>query len=393
MRLRPDRAPAIALLTMLVALGPISTDLYLPSLPAIREAFAVSAGTAQLTLSVFMAGFAVSQLAYGPVSDRFGRRPALLGGLALYLGATLACTLAAGIGQLIAARFVQALGACAGPVLARATVRDVFDRERGAEVLAYMTMAMALAPALGPMVGGYLQVAFGWRATFAALLAFAAVLAAGVLTVLPETNRHRDPAATDAARIVATYGFLARQRAYRGYVATLSLCFAGLFAFVSGASFTLIEGFGLSPDAFALSFALVVVGYMLGTFATGRLTRAWGVDRLIALGVAANVLGGVAMLALVAAGLGGAPAVVACQAVYMLGAGLVLPNAMAGAVGPYPRIAGSASALLGFVQMGFAGIVGAAVGQLADGSGRAMAAAVALSGCAAAASLLVLKRA
>ncbi|SDG44500.1 MFS transporter, DHA1 family, bicyclomycin/chloramphenicol resistance protein [Limimonas halophila] len=384
MSARPDRGPAVVLLTMLVALGPISTDLYLPSLPAIRAAFAVSAGTAQLTLSVFMAGFAVSQLVYGPVSDRFGRRPALLGGLALYLGATLACALAGSIGQLIAARFVQALGACAGPVLARATVRDVFDRQRGAEVLAYMTMAMALAPALGPMAGGYLQVAFGWRAAFAALLAFAVLLTAGVLWILPETNAHRDASATDPVRILANYRRLVRDSVYRGYVVTLTCTFAGLFAFVSGASFTLIEGYGLSPDQFALSFAVVVVGYMIGTFLTGRLTRRLGTDRLIALGVGANVLGGAGMVGLVAAGVGGAPAIVACQAVYMLGAGLVLPNSMAGAVGPYPRMAGSASALLGFVQMGFAGIVGVGVGQLADGSGLAMASAVALAGVAAA---------
>lgn len=387
MRARPDRAPAVVLLTMLVALGPISTDLYLPSLPAIRNAFAVDAGTAQLTLSVFMAGFAVSQLAYGPVSDRFGRRPALLGGLVLYLGATLACALAGSIGALIAARFVQALGACAGPVLARAIVRDVFERQRGAEVLAYMTMAMALAPALGPMAGGYLQVAFGWRAAFAALLAFAAVLLLGVALMLPETNAHRDPVATRPGRILATYRRLAGEPVYRGYVLTLTFTFAGLFAFVSGASFTLIEGFGLSPDAFALAFAVVVVGYMIGTFLSGRLSRRLGVDRLIGAGVAANVLGGAGMLALVTAGVGGAPGIVVAQAVYMLGAGLVLPNSMAGAVGPYPRVAGSASALLGFVQMGFAGLVGVAVGQAADGSGRAMSLAVALAGVAAAVNL------
>jgi len=385
MRARPDRAPVVVLLTMLVALGPISTDLYLPSLPAIRDAFAVDAGTAQLTLSVFMAGFAVSQLAYGPISDRFGRRPALLGGLALYLGATLACALAGSIGALIAARFLQALGACAGPVLARAIVRDVFERQRGAEVLAYMTMAMALAPALGPMAGGYLQVAFGWRAAFAALLAFAAVLLLGVALMLPETNAHRDPVATRPGRILATYRRLAGEPVYRGYVLTLTFTFAGLFAFVSGASFTLIEGFGLSPDAFALAFAVVVVGYMIGTFLSGRLSRRLGVDRLIGAGVAANVLGGAGMAALVAAGVGGAAGIVAAQAVYMLGAGLVLPNSMAGAVGPYPRVAGSASALLGFVQMGFAGLVGVAVGQAADGTGRAMALAVAVAGVAAAA--------
>lgn len=378
MKSQSEGPTLVVLLTVLVALGPISTDLYLPSLPAIARALEAGSGATQLTLSVFMAGFAVSQLAYGPLSDRFGRRPVLLGGLGIYLVATVACLLAPSIEALIAARFLQAVGACAGPVLGRAIVRDVFGQARAAQVMSYIAFAMAIAPALGPILGGYLQVAFGWRATFAALIAFALVVLAGVLHRLPETNARRDPTATQPLRLLANYRALAADPLYRGYVVTLVLVFCGIFSFISGSSFVLIEAVGLSPDQFGLSFAAIVAGYMAGTFASGRLTRRLGVDRMIELGLAAALAGSLPMAGLGLAGHASALTIVLPMAVFMAGAGMVLPNAMAGAVGPYPQMAGSASALLGFLQMGTAALVGAAVGHLHDGTPRVMAGAIAL---------------
>ena len=161
----------IILLTLLVAMGAISTDIYLPSLPSIAAEFSTDTASVQLTLSIFMIAFAVSQLVYGPLSDQFGRRPVLLGGMSLYLVASTGCAMADSIETLILARFLQALGACSGPVVARAIVRDVFGRERSAKVMAYMGTAMALAPVLGPIAGGFLQVWFGWQANFAVMAA------------------------------------------------------------------------------------------------------------------------------------------------------------------------------------------------------------------------------
>ena len=370
---RADSPAVVVLLTELVALGPLSTDLYLPSLPHIARAFATDAGTVQLTLSVFMAGFALSQLVYGPLSDRFGRRPVLIGGVSLYLAASVACALAPSMAALIGFRLLQAVGACAGPVLARAVVRDVFGRTRAATVLAYLAMAMALAPAFGPILGGYLQVWFGWPAAFVALAAVAAVNLVATCVLLPETNRWRDPSATRPRRLLANYRSLAADRRYRGYVAVMALAFSGIFAFISGSSFVLIDGLGLSPAAFGVSFAAIVAGYIAGNFATARLSARLGIDRMIRLGHVALLAGGLSGGALALVGAHSVASVIAPMAVYMVGTGLVLPNAIAGAVGPYPTMAGAASALLGFVQMSLAAAVGVLVGQLSDGRPHGMA--------------------
>jgi DHA1 family bicyclomycin/chloramphenicol resistance-like MFS transporter len=389
---RPDSLPVTALLTALVAFGAISTDLYLPSLPAIGVAFESDTARVQLTLSVFLAGFAVSQIAYGPLSDRFGRRPILLAGLGTYVCASLACLLAPGIWWLIAARFLQAVGACSGVVLGRAVVRDVHGRERSAKMLSYMGMAMALAPALGPILGGLLQVWFGWRANFVVLTGFGAASLLGVIVLLPETNRWRDPEATKPWRLFANYRRLASDRAYLGYVLVCAFAYAGIFAFISGSSFVLIEGLGLSPDLYGLCFAAVVVGYMLGTFVSGRLTLRIGLERLILAGTVIGILDGGLALALALAGVLGVWPIIAPVFLFLVGAGLMLPNAMAGAIGPFPTMAGAASALLGFIQMGFAALVGIAVGHFTDGTARAMTAAIAAAGLGALLSYLILVR-
>lgn len=381
----PESLTVAMLLTALVAFGPISTDLYLPSLPALRGVFQTDVANVQLTLSVFLVAFAAGQLIYGPLSDRFGRRPVLVAGSALYFVSGLACALATSIEALIAFRFVQALGACSGVVVARAVVRDVYGRERSARVYAYMSAAMAMAPLLGPVLGGQVQIWFGWRANFLCLAAFGAAGLAGVWWLLSETNRRRDVAALVPRRLAGNMRRMLSDRGFLGYVLSATFCFCGLFAFISGSSFVLIDLVGLTPDRFGWCFATIVVGYICGTFAAGRFTSRFGVDRMIAAGVGVNAAAGLAMAALV--WLGGTPpgmvgvaVIVGPMFVYMIGVGLTMPNAMAGAIGPFPKMAGTASALLGFVQMGVAALVGVAVGHLDDATARPMASAIALAG-------------
>ncbi len=389
---RPDHLAVTALLSALIAFGAISTDLYLPSLPAIGRAFASDTAEVQLTLSVFLAGFALSQIAHGPLSDRFGRRPVLLAGFLIYFLATLACMAATGIEWLIGARFVQAVGACAGVVVGRAVVRDIYGRERAAKALSYMSMAMALAPALGPILGGLLQLWFGWRANFLVLAIFGAASLLGVMVLLPETNKWRDPEATRPGRLLANYRTLLSHRSYLGYVLVGAGAYAGIFSFISGSAFVLIETLGLSPAAYGFCFAAVVVGYMVGAFASGRLTLRLGIDRLILCGGLIGSLGGGLAAGLALAGVVGVAAIVGPVFVFMIGAGLMLPNALAGAIGPFPRMAGAASALLGFIQMGLAALVGIAVGHLHDGTPRAMMLAIAAVALVALVSYLTLVR-
>lgn len=366
------------LLTAMVALGPISTDLYLPSLPAIGRALGADQGQVQLTLSIFLAGFAFSQLACGPLSDRFGRRPVILGGLVLYLFASLACAAATTIEMLILARFCQAVGACVGPVLGRAAVRDIYGRERAARMLSYMGMVMALAPAFGPILGGFLEVWFGWRANFLVVTAVALVIAAATLVALPETNQWKNPDATRVGHIVGNYRALLRHRSYIGYVLVVACTYSGIFSFISGSSFVLIGLLGLSPDVYGFCFAAIVVGYMIGAFGSGRFTVHVGLERMVQIGTAVQVAGGLAGVGLYLSGGLTVAGIVAPVAVFMIGTGLAMPNAQAGAIGPFPRMAGAASALLGFCQMGLAALVGIAVGHGSGESALPMMAAIAL---------------
>lgn len=382
----------MVLLTMLVGLGPISTDLYLPSLEDLKTVFDTGTSAVQWTLSAFMIGFGVAQLGYGALSDRFGRRPALIGGLVLYLVATVACALALAIDQLIAARLAQAVGACCGPVIGRAVVRDVYTPDRGRRVLAYMGAAMALAPAIGPIIGGYLHDSFGWRAAFVVLALFGAVALIGVMLLLPETNATPDPTATRPGRMLANWAVMVRDRRYIGYVAAIGAVFAGLFSFISGSSFVLIGFLGVPPDRFGYFFAIIVGGYMVGSLVSGRLGRRIGMAGQTLMGAVMVTVAGLVMLGLAVAGVDTVAAVIAPQCLYMAGAGFVLPNAMAGAVGPFPRMAGAASALLGFVQMSGGAAAGAVVGLLLVDSALPMAVAVALGGVGTLAAVLWLIR-
>jgi len=379
----PNSFPVTVLLTALVALGPISTDLYLPSLPSLARYFAVGVDDIQLTLSVFLVGLATAQLVYGPLSDRFGRRPVLLVGLAIYVVASFACMLAPSVPVLVVARFVQAVGACVGPVLGRAVVRDVYGREGAARVLAYMSAAMALAPAIGPILGGFLEEWFGWRANFLALVIYGSGGLALAWRLLPETNRAPDLLAAQPIRILLGYRGFLNHRAYLGYVLCCAFAYSGIFAFISGSSYVLQEVVGLGPIGFGLCFAGVVIGYIIGTVVAGRLSRQLGIDRLIAVGAGIGVAGGALLLALALAAtahgaLAGALLIVGPMLVFMIGVGLVLPNAIAGAIGPFPRAAGAASALLGFTQMTAAAAIGIAVAALYDGSAIPMTATIAV---------------
>jgi len=354
-------------LTAVVGLGALSIDMFLPSLPTIATVFGAEAATAQLTVTLFLMAFAASQLVYGPLSDRFGRRWVLIGGLGLYAVAGLACALAPSIGVLIGARVLQALGGGSGPVVGRAVIRDLYDRERAARVFSYMGTAQALNPMLAPIVGGYVHEAFGWRAIFFVLAGAGALFVALMIVGVRETNVRRDPSALQPGQMGRNVTELLTDRSYVAYVLVNALMFGGQFAFISGSSFVLIGVLGVSPSVFGLCFGAVAGGIMTGTFLSGRLGAAAGLI------LAALAWSGVLTVA----------AVIVPMFVFAAGLGLTLPNGMAGAVGPFPRMAGLAAAVAGFLQMTGSALYSVAVGHFYDGTARPMTTAIALAGVAA----------
>jgi DHA1 family bicyclomycin/chloramphenicol resistance-like MFS transporter len=369
-----------AIVAALIALGPLSTDMYLPAFPQLGQYFEADIAQVQLTLSVFMIGFALAQLLYGPLSDRLGRKPVMLGALLAFALASIGVALAQSIEAVTLWRFVQALGGAAGPVLGRAMVRDRYAPEDAARMLAYVGSAMALAPALAPILGGHLGVWFGWQAIFVFLALYALVGFVLMSAKVPETLRAEYRQRLAGERFWRDYTRVMGHRSWRWYTLVCSFVFCGLFAFLSGAPFVVIEHFGWAEEEFGWLFLLVVIGFISGSFSAARLSRRFGVDRQIMVGAILAALSGGSMLALAWLGVDRVAAVIAPMMFYMAAAGIVMPQAMAGAMAPFPERAGTASALLGFVQMSFAASAGVLVGHLHDGSPHSMAAAIALSG-------------
>lgn len=362
MKLRPDTLAMTATLALLTALGPLSTDMYLPSLPEIAKVFNADTASTQLTLSFFLAGFAVGQIFYGPLSDRYGRKPILLAGFAIFLVATFLCPFASSIESLTVLRFLQALGASGPIVLARAVVRDLYEGAKAAREMSRMGTVMGLVPAIAPIGGGFTEAYFGWKMSFFITFALGLALCVIVIWALPETNHNRSKEPISPLSILRSYGHLLQHRGYRTYVALSALTYGGLFAFISGSSFVLQQVYGLGAIPYGLAFGSVVLGYITGTLIAQRLVGSHGIERTIRWGVVFLALGGGTMLALVLWGTGSMLEIVLPMAVYTCGVGLVMPQSMAGAMGPFAKRAGTASSFLGLVQMTFAAIIGACVG-------------------------------
>lgn len=382
----PASAIILGLLAALAAAGPISTDLYLPSLPRLRVLLDASVSEAQLTLSLFLAGFAVGGLIYGPLSDRFGRRPLMLSGMVVYILGSLACALAPNIEVLIIARFIQALGGSAGISLSRAMIRDLYGPLGAARALAVIGAAMAIAPMVGPILGGAIEAQFGWRANFAVLILFGVLCLSGIWFLLTETNHRLNPLATRPRILVTNYVTLLQQPHFRAYAAMVTCCYGGLFAFISGSSYVLMDVLKLTPAAYGICFSIVVTGYIFGTLTSIRLGKSLGIAGMIGLG-AVSALGGSLVMALIAwllhlDGLWGVVAIVVPMMFYTAGVGMMLPNSQAGAIAPFPHMAGTASSLLSFMQMAGAALFGVLLGHLYDGTSRPMASALALMGAA-----------
>lgn len=349
-------------------LQPLSTDLYLASLPHMAGYFAVSPAAVQRTLSLFVIGFGTAQLISGPLSDRYGRRPVLLGGLAIYAAASIACALAPSLDLLVVARFVQAVGCCTAAVVARAIVRDAHEPAEGARVIARASTLLAFAPILGPIAGGYLQVFFGWRAAFVALTLLCLALALASRRWLVETNVRHDLGAMRPARLLAAYGRIAGSPTFWAYTLPGALSYASIFVFISGTPFALIQILGVPTEFYGYCFAFGVSGYLTGTLVCRRLLRVIGLERTLGVGTTSSLAAGLLFVALVAAGAHHWSVVLGCLFLAMLAHGINFPCSQAGAVAPFPQQAGAAAGLLGFTTMLAALLAGIWVGGSHDGT-------------------------
>ena len=382
----PDSAKDLADRVLLFVIGfmalqPLATDVYLASLPAIGEAFSSGAGGAQATLSVFIAGFALSQLIVGPLADRFGRRPVALVGCGLYATAALAGALAVSLPALLAARLVQSVGACCVVICARAIVRDCHGPEQAAQVMSRALAWMALAPIVGPFIGGWLQELLGWRANLGAIALAGALLLWGAVRRLPETSLHRNPQATHPRALVATYLRILHSRVFIVYTFFATGTFCALFSFISGSPFVAIEVLKMQPRHFGLMFGLVVSGFIVGAAIGRRGLPRWGIAGTIRRGAMLQAAAGITLFALATAGIESVFSLMVPMFFILLAHGLLQPSSQMGAIGPFPREAGAAAALGGFLMYLVGVVLGIVLGASFDGTMRPLATAVMLCTC------------
>ena len=368
---RPE--PSLALLALVTAIAPASLHMLVPALPGLAVVFDAPAAVVQLTLTLFLAGIAAGQLVYGPVSDRFGRRPVLIAGLALFLVGTVLCGLAWSLPLLIVGRVIQACGGCAGMVLGRAIVSDAFGRERSAPALAMIAMAMSLAPSLSPAVGAYLAEWVGWRADFALLGTVGALALALTVTKLEET--HAAPASFNIAGMTGSFVLLLRPPAFLGFVFATAFTSSSWFTFLASAPYLLAEVLHEPPGTYGLMILLPMAAYIIGNTGVARLSVSLGSTRLYVFGLALSLASGLMLAAWCFVEL--TPwALFVPMAISSIGNGLSQPPGMAAALSVYPRVAGAASGLLGFLQMTTAAIGTLLIGLLPQHSVSSMVAVV-----------------
>jgi MFS transporter, DHA1 family, multidrug resistance protein len=377
------RTPDIRLISLLGAMaacGPIAIDMYLPSLPSIARVFGVPDAAAQATLTSFMAGFSLGMLLYGPLSDRFGRRPVLLVGLALFVLASVACASAGSIEPLIGMRFVQALGAGAASVMARAIARDVHEPRDAARVLSMIALVTSLGPLLAPLIGGQLLLIGGWRAVFVVLALFGALC---TVFAFARVRESWPPSARAGAAVwasFAVYGRLVTDPVAIGHLLCGGMAFASMFAYITATPFVYLDYFHVRPQHYGFFFGLNIVGIMLGNFLNTRLIARFGSLRLVAAASLVSCVASVAVALACLTGWGGLWSIVASLFFVVGVVGVMTANCTTDLMHRYPRNAGAAAAVFGATQLALGALASLVVGALQDGTPRGMGITIAATG-------------
>lgn len=362
--------PALTLLAFMMAVGPFGDTEYTPAMPAIAHGLHADYATVQFTMTSYLIGSAISQLAYGPLSDRFGRRPVMLVGAAILIAGSLLCLLSFAIWPLIGGRLIQGVGACAGGVIADAAVRDAFPAERRQRIYATLNAAFALAPAIGPVVGTYTAHAFGWHANFGILVALSIALWLAVWRWLPETKPDIDRRALEPARFWRNYVRVLTTRAFLFYSVLGGFSVGVVYAALIGAPDLVINVLGRGSTAFVIVAVAILIAFVIGVGSCALLTHRVSHLLIIAIGLGTMLAAALALLAvaLIAGNHGDLAMFLVPIAVAFIGVGMVVPVSTAKAMAPFRRTAGAAASLLGFIRMGVAALGTLAMSLLHHGS-------------------------
>ncbi|RQS23265.1 multidrug effflux MFS transporter [Burkholderia sp. Bp8998] len=373
------------LLMLVVCLPRVTIDAYLPSLPAMADALHGTDTQLQLTLTLYMVGYALSMLVTGPLSDRYGRRPVLVGGLCLYLVASVACAFATSIPAIVAARIFQALGGCSGTVIGRVIVRERFPTAMQATMLSRISAGMALSPVIAPLAGSAIAEWLGWRGVFGWLAAGGLVAMAMVLRYLPET-REQDTRPALGPGLLRTYARLLRERRFLRYSLAISFVYCTYFPFIAESSTLFQRQMGASGPVYAAIFGLTVLGYLIGSSVFRRSSGRWHADTVIAVAAGINLVGAAVLWAAGTVAPNAAAAVVVPMFFVMVAVGIAIPACQFAVMQPYTKIAGTASGLFFFIQMAITAACGGVLAWLSDGTAHPM---IAVTVCASVAFMVV----
>lgn len=366
----------VLVLALLLGLQPVTTDLYLPALPSITQGFGAPMSQAQLTLTALLLAFGLSQLVWGPLSDRFGRRPILLLGMGAYVAASIGSTFSTTMEQLIVWRAVQGVAMGAGVMCARAIVRDLYAPADGARVMSKGLTGLGVIACASAPVGGLLSDLFGWRIALVALAVFGAATLALLAWRFEETLARRNPDALHPGKLLATWLEIARHPTFRAFALLATASYGGLFTFLAGSSFVFIQVLGLSKTQYGLVMFSMSLSYILGTFLCRQLLPRFGIRRTEALAGGMTLAAGTSMGLLAWVGVQSVWAIMLPFYLFMLAHGIHQPVSQTGAVGPFPQAAGAASALSGFLMMVAAffmgGWLGLSLAGIAEGTGSVL---------------------
>jgi DHA1 family bicyclomycin/chloramphenicol resistance-like MFS transporter len=386
---RPARTRQLELLILMGALqafAPLSIDMYLPSLPLLERVFSASTAAVQGTLATFFIGYALGQSLYGPVADRFGRKPPLYFSLLLFVVSSAACAMASSIPLLATFRLLQAIGACGGAVMSRAMARDLFPPEELRRVFSMLMLVMGVSPVAAPLIGGYLLLWFGWSSIFWTQALLGAACLVGIHFRLPESLAPGDARPLRWDHIRSTYGQLLRDRTFLGASLTCGFSAAGMFAYIASAPFVFINLYNVPPQRFGWLFGAIAAGVITASQVNGRMLRGVPLGRVLRTANLVQLAAGFLLLGAALTGIGGLIGIFVPVFVYVSSCGFVFPNGSAIAMMRHGKIAGTASALLGTNQFTIAAIATIALGIIESSTALPMA--IVIAGCGVASTLL-----